>query len=203
MTARASENTRGCIGADLSPLFGMRSLMIVAGTLGIGLLGCTREAPAKPVEAPGASMPSLHLSRAQPKLPVLKLGVGSAELVAEVARTSTELATGMMFRTNLAEGEAMLFVFARPFRASFYMKNTTVPLDCAYLDSEGAIQEIHALKPLDETPVESQSSNIQYVLETPHGWFQRHEIRPGMVVATAAGPLPRIDWTTLRPARSR
>ena len=60
----------------------------------------------------------------------------------------------MMFRKEMNENEAMLFVFAQPFHASFYMRNTIIPLSCAYLDTEGEILEIHDLKPMDETPIE-------------------------------------------------
>src|SRR4051812_9895654 len=55
----------------------------------------------------------------QPKLPTVKLWLGAQELTAEIARTtsmvdlSPEVRTGMMFRTNMLENEAMLFVFPR------------------------------------------------------------------------------------------
>src|SRR5262245_60521122 len=53
-----------------------------------------------------AAVPSsplqLYLDHAQPKLPTVKLWLGPKEMVAEVARKDTEVATGMMFRTNMA-----------------------------------------------------------------------------------------------------
>jgi uncharacterized membrane protein (UPF0127 family) len=85
----------------------------------------------------------------------------------------------------------MLFVFGRPHRTSFYMKNTTVPLSCAYIDTEGTILEIHDMKPLDETPIEAKSENILYVLEVKQGWFQRHNIGVGTVLRTERGSLPQ------------
>jgi len=106
--------------------------------------------------------------------------------------------TGMMYRTNIAEDEAMLFLLQVPQRASFYMRNTTVPLSAAYLDPEGTILEIHPLQPLDEKPVEAAASNVLYVLETSQGWFDRHQIKPGAVVRTQYGPLRAMDWTRLR-----
>jgi uncharacterized membrane protein (UPF0127 family) len=69
------------------------------------------------------------------------------------------------------------------------MRNTRVPLSCAYIDPQGAILEIHHLVPLDETPVESKADNIQYVLETRQGWFERHNVNVGSNIRTEKGPL--------------
>jgi uncharacterized membrane protein (UPF0127 family) len=144
-----------------------------------------------------------HLNEAQPKLPTLKLWLGSQEIAAEVARRTTEIATGMMFRTNLADSEGMLFVFAQPFRASFYMRNTRVPLTAAYLAPDGTILELHELKPFDETPASAASDKIQFVLEMPQGWFQRHQVSTGAVVRTPYGGLADVNWTTLQPRAPR
>ena len=129
---------------------------------------------------------------ALPKLPSLRLWVGKQIIEAEMAVTPRELATGMMYRTNIAENEGMLFRMPFPQQANFYMKNTVVPLSCAYIDAEGTILEIHDLQPLNETPVPSASDNIQYVLETAQGWFQRNSIDAGTVIRTADGPLSEV-----------
>lgn len=168
------------------------------------IVGCGKETSgAGPDSAKPSNEVRGHLSHALPRLATVKLWLGSQELTAEVARTEIEIRTGMMFRTNIVDGEGMLFVFARPMRAAFYMRNTTVPLSCAYIDPEGAILEIHDLKPLDETPVEARSDNVQFVLEVPQGWFDRNQIKPGAVVRTQYGALNELNWATLRPARRR
>ena len=122
-----------------------------------------------------------HLDHAQSKLPILKLWLGDQEIAAEVALTQTQVATGMMFRQTMGENEGMLFVFGAPHRTSFYMKNTTVPLTAAYIDPEGTILELQDLQPLNETAVEAQSDQIQYVLEMKQGWFKRHAVAPGAI----------------------
>jgi len=168
------------------------------------LAGCDPPVPANADDSPAdTDTRPLHLERALPKLPTVKLWVGDQELLAEVARSVAELSTGMMYRTNLAEGEAMLFVFARPHRTAFYMRNTTVPLTAAYIDIEGTILELHDLEPLNETPVPAESDQVQFVLETPRGWFGRHEVRPGAVLRTPYGSLRELDWRTLRPRAIR
>ena len=126
---------------------------------------------------------------AQPKLPVIKLTVGSVGVEAEIARTEQQMAKGMMFRKEMGENEGMLFVFPFPHRASFYMRNTYVPLSCAYIDSDGIVLEIHDMKPLVEKPITAATDQIQYVLETPQGWFERHQIAIGTTVQAEGGSL--------------
>lgn len=43
----------------------------------------------------------------------------------------------------------MLFVFDRPVRASFWMKNTIIPLDIAYVATDGTVVAIYTMVPLD------------------------------------------------------
>lgn len=130
-----------------------------------------------------------------PKLPTIKLWLGKHELITEVAATRQELATGMMHRKEMAENEAMLFILPFPQRASFYMKNTHVPLSAAYIDTDGTILEIHDLQPLNEQPVYSRSDKIHFVLETKQGWFERNQVGIGMVI--------RSEYGTLRETFSR
>ena len=56
-------------------------------------------------------------TRAQPKLPTLKLYLGAETLDAEQALTERQEMTGMMFRTNIQDSDAMIFVFPQPFQA--------------------------------------------------------------------------------------
>jgi uncharacterized protein len=155
------------------------------------LTGCEKPEAA----APSASVPSTAAvqpevaTNAQPKLKTMKLFVGPEVVTAELALTQLQVATGMMFRKEMGENEGMLFVFARPHRTSFYMKNTLVPLTAAYIDSEGTILELVDLQPLDETPVVAASDNVQFVLEMKHGWFKRHNVAVGAVVTSETGRL--------------
>jgi uncharacterized protein len=125
----------------------------------------------------------------QPKLPTIKVWVGSEELETEIASTFKQRQTGMMFRESMGEMEAMLFVFEFPQQLGFYMKNTSVALSCAYIGPDGKILEIHDLMPFVEDPVMSTSQEVQFVLEVRQGWFANHGIQKGMSVATEKGGL--------------
>jgi uncharacterized protein len=153
------------------------------------LVGCGDSNPPVAPKPPDRDPVHGHLNYAQPKLPTIKVWLGAEELITEIARTDVQIATGMMFRTNMAENEAMLFVFPSPDRRSFYMRNCIVPLSAAYITPDGTIAEIVDLEPGNEVPVPSDSSNIQFVLEVPQGWFSRHNISPGAVLRTEKGTL--------------
>lgn len=151
------------------------------------LPGCTKEKT--PAAISEVEVEPAIPTHAQPKLPTVKLWIGAEEMTAEMAVTAIQMQTGMMFRTNIAENEGMIFVLPFPQRASFWMKNTSVPLSAAYIDAEGVIQEIHNLEPHNTNAVKAASENIQYVLETSQGWFQRHNIGAGTLVRTERGNL--------------
>jgi uncharacterized protein len=154
--------------------------------------GCRK--PAEPLP-PTAIFDPGEPTQANPKLQTLKLHVGTEELVAELALTAQQERTGMMFRTNMEENAAMLFPLGVPRVASFWMKNCPLPLSIAYIDGEGIIREIHDLEPHNTNSVISASSEILFALETPRGWFQRHNIREGMAVATERGTLRQTFYS--------
>src|SRR5947209_10196139 len=142
------------------------------------LVGCEKPGPrtqslSTNASAARATNPAAAFTptNAQPKLRTMKLWLGSQELKTELALSLPEIMTGMMFRKEMAENEGMLFVFGRAHQASFYMRNTLIPLSCAYIENDGTIAEIHDMKPLDESPIEAHSDTIQYVLEVNQGWF--------------------------------
>ena len=115
--------------------------------------------------------------------------MGSEEVTAELALNQEQQMTGLMFRTNMAENDGMLFVFPAPFQASFWMKNCPLPLSAAYIDPNGRIDEIVALHAQDTNAVVAHTPDIQYVLEMNEGWFKRHNITEGMLIKTERGTL--------------
>ena len=113
----------------------------------------------------------------------------AVSIIAEVARTGDEVRTGMMFRTNVVEGEGMLFVLPAPYRASFWMMNCPTPLSCAYINPQGVIEELHNMEPFNTNSIVAGVDDILFVLETPQGWFDRNGVTPGMRVRTGEGSL--------------
>ncbi len=153
------------------------------------LAGCRKAQPGlledNPTNTPAYSLPA----GPQPTLPTMKIYLGPETLDAELALTSIQEETGMMYRTNVTDDSAMLFVLPQPQVASIWMTNGPVSLSAAYIGPDGVIEEIHHLEKNDNVPVTATNNNIYYVLEVNDGWFARHNISVGMLIRTERGSL--------------
>jgi uncharacterized membrane protein (UPF0127 family) len=97
----------------------------------------------------------------------------------EVARTVEEQATGLMLRSSLAPDRGMVFPFDTPREASFWMKNTLIPLDMIFVRADGSIANIEAnTVPLSLQPVHSDGP-VTAVLEIAGGRSAALGIKPG------------------------
>jgi uncharacterized membrane protein (UPF0127 family) len=157
--------------------------------LAVVLAACGCHRPAAPAAAPHQTFAPGEPTEAQPRLNTVELWLGPAQLESEVAITGKQIQTGMMFRKEMAETNGMIFILPYPQRAAFWMKNCFVPLSVAYINSEGVIKEIHDLQPQNTNSVFSATEDIRFALETPQGWFGRHDVQPGMTVRTERGTL--------------
>jgi uncharacterized protein len=108
-----------------------------------------------------------------------KIVVGKTSLRVEVADTLAKQERGLMFRQSMPENEGMLFVYKEPQEMSFWMRNTFIPLDIAFVGADGIILNVHQAKPLDESILYRSAGAAKYVIETNQGWFARHGILPG------------------------
>lgn len=104
---------------------------------------------------------------------------GRARFQVEIAATQAEQARGLMFRKALAPDRGMLFTYKRPQPASYWMKNTLIPLDIIYIQPDGRILSIvRNARPLDETPLPS-GGLVLGVLEIAGGRAAQLGILPG------------------------
>jgi uncharacterized membrane protein (UPF0127 family) len=97
----------------------------------------------------------------------------------EIADDPAERSQGLMFRENMPMSSGMLFVYERPQRVSFWMKNTLIPLDMIFLNEAGVVEHVHEnAVPGDLTPIPG-GDNILVVLEINGGLARRLGILPG------------------------
>ncbi len=159
-------------------------LLLLAASL---LAGCHKPGGVAPAPSIDDQLPK----QAQPKLRTMKMYLGAETLDAELALSPREQQTGMMFRTNVTDESAMLFILPEPIRApyGFWMTNCPVSLSAAYIGPDGIIEEIHHLEKNDNKPVVATNDNIVFVLEVNDGWFVRHNIGTGTVIRTDKGSL--------------
>ena len=135
-----------------------------------------------------AILPGLAQNAAPSQAPaVVELHIGKATLNTEIAATPAQRERGLMFREKLADNDGMIFIMPGIAPATFWMKNTLIPLSIAFLDRNGVILEIHDMKPLDETITRSESSQVAYALETNLHWFSLNGLKPGDKITPAPG----------------
>jgi uncharacterized membrane protein (UPF0127 family) len=111
-------------------------------------------------------------------LPKIRLNAGIHNIDAQLAQTPEQRQIGLMFRASMPANEGMLFAFDRPDQQCFWMKNTLIPLDIAFLEDSGAIVNIEQMKPQTVGQHCSQKP-VRYVLEMNDGWFAKRGIKPG------------------------
>src|SRR5262249_34533166 len=64
---------------------------------------------------------------------------GSVRITIEVAADDATRTRGLMYRTELADGHGMLFVFDDVTDHAFWMKNTVIPLDMIFIGPDHRI----------------------------------------------------------------
>ena len=126
-----------------------------------------------------ASMVWVTAAQAQAqRLPVMPLRAGMHNIKAEMAVTDEQRQIGLMHRASMGNNEGMLFVFERPGVQCFWMKNTLIPLQTAFLTDDGTVANLAEMKPksLDN---HCSAGPVRFVLEMNTGWFSKRGIKPG------------------------
>lgn len=100
----------------------------------------------------------------------------------EMAISPQQQATGMMFRTEMAPDEGMLFVFGEVRRASFWMRNTLIPLDIIFVRANGRITNIVANATPETDAHRRSTGRVAGVLEIPGGRAAELGIKAGDLV---------------------
>lgn len=129
-------------------------------------------------ERQGDPGPAAQAVAAQPVAGTAWVIFGADTVVAEVARSESERAQGLMYRESLGEDAGMLFVFPDAALRSFWMQNTYIALDIAFMDPAFRIVDIQQMEPMTTDPHDSRGPAM-FALEVNQGWFEAHGVRVG------------------------
>jgi uncharacterized protein len=100
----------------------------------------------------------------------------------EVADTPETVTHGLMYRSHLGADRGMLFLFERDAEHTFWMKNTTIPLDMIFLSRDGRVVGVHSnAEPLSLKPI-SIGVPSRAVLEVNGGFAAANGITAGDAV---------------------
>ena len=97
----------------------------------------------------------------------------------EVAETPEQLEHGLMFRDSMPEDAGMLFLLGLDEPASFWMRNTFLPLDMLFIARDGRITNIHHNAAPGSTAIISSTEPVTGVLEINGGVAGRLGIHAG------------------------
>ena len=105
----------------------------------------------------------------------------------EFAETGAQQQKGLMYRSKLPADEGMLFMFEIERTLGFWMKNTYIDLDIAYIDKNFKIIDIQQMKAttsieMGDPPAYPSKKPAQYALEMNKNWFQKHKFKVGDLV---------------------
>ena len=111
-------------------------------------------------------------------MPKIRLNAGIHNIEAQLAQTAEQREIGLMFRTSMPANDGMLFVFEQPGQQCFWMKNTLIPLDVAFVGDDGVIVNLDRMKP-QTLDGHCSEKPVRYVLEMNDGWFAKRGIKAG------------------------
>ena len=158
----------------------MKILPALIVVFGLSVVACgSREASA------GVDGPAPLAEAGLAIVPVQLSASGRTHVIqAEIAMTVEEQAQGLMFREELAPDRGMLFPMSPARPASFWMKNTLIPLDIIFIRADGTIARIaERTTPRSLEPIDS-GEPVAAVLE----------IAGGRARALGLGPDDRVSW---------
>jgi uncharacterized protein len=120
-------------------------------------------------------------------------GTATVPFVVEVASSPRARQRGLMGRESLPADGGMLFLFPKDVALGFWMKDTLIPLDIAFIDGD-RIVEIRSMQPCRTAscPLTTPSHVYDAALEVNEGSFGRAGVSAGDRV-TFSGALPKVS----------
>ena len=117
-----------------------------------------------------------------PQRELTPLSIGKVEFLVETAQTGKELRDGLMFRKSMPKNQGMIFDMKTPRVTSMWMKNTYIPLDIIFVNSQNKVSGFYEnAQPFSETLMSSPKETIA-VIELNAGMVKKHKIHKGAVV---------------------
>ena len=114
--------------------------------------------------------------------------VGRCDFRLEVADDTTERSRGLMERESMPIDQGMLFVFDFQQELNFWMRNTLIPLDIAYLNDELHVVDVQTMIPEHEIlpdllPIYTSAFPAKFALELNAGVAADCGITPGVTMS--------------------
>jgi uncharacterized protein len=114
----------------------------------------------------------------------LTLKIKNQDYKTEIASTFQQKAKGLSNRKELCPNCAMLFVFNRDKNLPIWMKNTLIPLDLIWINSQNEVVDIQTAQPQPNTPttklkIYQNQQPAAYVLEINANQAEKIDLKIG------------------------
>jgi uncharacterized membrane protein (UPF0127 family) len=103
---------------------------------------------------------------------------GDQTFMAQCANTPRQRDRGLMFRKRLPYRQGMLFDFGRDQEIRMWMKNTLIPLDMIFIQSDGRIHRIEQNTKPGSLRLISSNGPVRAVLEVRAGTSKKYGVAP-------------------------
>lgn len=112
-----------------------------------------------------------------------EIQINETKLKIEVADTELEREEGLMNRTSMPQDQGMIFIFDSEQVITFWMKNTLIPLDIIFINSNGEIVNIAKNTKVNQTTeLYSSERPMLYAIEVNAGWTTSNNVKIGDIV---------------------
>lgn len=147
----------------------------------------TAAAYANPSDAGGCVEP--NETAVTPPGATTELSFAKARLSAHVADSPSEREQGLMHVNTMGPNEGMVFAYPEPSARFFWMKNTPLPLDIAFVNAAQRIVKIAQMEP-NSTILTPSGEPVMWVVEAHAGWFGHNGVAVGDPIV-GLPPIPK------------
>lgn len=136
----------------------------------LALVGCST--PDLNLPTQNTDKTQIESNQSAPELQPLQ--IGDQQFFVEIADTPDERQMGLMHRESMPANQGMLFVWPEEGSRNFWMKNTLIPLDMIWINTNREIVDIKAAEPckVEDCPTYPGGGPAQFVLELNQGVFR-------------------------------
>lgn len=99
----------------------------------------------------------------------------------QVAADDASREKGLMGVTDMPENHGMAFRWDAPTDATFWMKDTLIPLSIAFVDQDGRVVTIKEMTPCTADPCTTYAADAPFTMaiEANANWFEDHDVTVG------------------------
>lgn len=116
------------------------------------------------------------------KFESIDLTIKNADYKLEVAKTLSQKSAGLSNRKSLCSNCGMIFVFSKNGIQPFWMKDTLIPLDMIWLNSDGQVTDIVNANETNSSKILQNTQPAKYVIELNLNETQKINLKIGDMI---------------------